>query len=71
MKQTATPLPFIYPNTSRSCHCSDETTDGKPLDRAYYDANMSGSSNDIIVPKLLPHWEHERMKVGRQMDGWA
>lgn len=38
-------------------------TDGKPLDRIYYDKHMSGSSNDIIVPKLLPHWEHERMKV--------
>lgn len=33
------------------------------MDRVYYDAHMSGSSNDIIVPKLLPHWEHERMKV--------
>lgn len=39
-----------------------EHLDGKPLERAYYDKHLSGSANEIIVPKLLPHWEPARMK---------
>ena len=43
-------------------HPPTHHADGRPLDRGYYDQHMSGSSNEIIVPKLLPHWELEQMK---------
>jgi len=37
--------------------------DGKPLDRGFYDLHMSGHSNAIIVPKILPHWKPEKQQV--------
>jgi HAD superfamily hydrolase (TIGR01509 family) len=39
-----------------------EYNNGQPLERAYYDAKLSGSANEIIVPTLLPHWEQARME---------
>lgn len=39
-----------------------EYNNGQPLERAFYDAKLSGSANEIIVPTLLPHWELPRME---------